>query len=123
MGQFELRKSTAALGPLQEKLENRNLKTASSQLAHVCNRMFVVLEGKGILRPYTEDFMLASQYKPHDPLAAEFIRTFRHQHFHGKFYLDRLDALVSPHTPELNSIHPGGPRDPRQQIPAGLRQP
>ena len=37
--------------------------------------------------------MLASQYKPHDPLAAEFIRTFRHQHVSGKYYLDRYDAL------------------------------
>ena len=37
--------------------------------------------------------MLSSQYKPHDPLSAEFIRTFRHQHFNGKCYLDRYDAL------------------------------
>ena len=39
--------------------------------------------------------MLASQYKPHDPLASEFIRTFRHQHFSGKYFLDRYDALCA----------------------------
>ena len=76
-----------------EKLEQRNLKTASSQLAHVTNRMFSVAEGKGILRMCTEESMLSSQWKPHDPLAAEFIRTFRHQNFGGKWYLDRYDAL------------------------------
>ena len=93
IGKCEVQKSVAALPLLQEKLVQRNLKTASSQLAHVTNRMFSVLEGKGILRTCTEEFMLASQYKPHDPLAAEFIRTFRHQHFFGKYYLDRYDAL------------------------------
>ena len=93
MGQFELKKSVAALNPLHEKLESRNLQSASTQLAHVCNRMFVTLEGKGILRAVTEEFMLASQYKAHDPLSGEFIRTFRERHFHGKYYLDRYDAL------------------------------
>jgi len=93
MGQFELKKSIGALQPLQEKLQERNLQSASSQLAHITNRMFVTLEGKGILRAATEEFMLSSRHKPHDPLAAEFIRTFRHQHFHGKFYLDRFQAL------------------------------
>ena len=38
--------------------------------------------------------MLASRYKPHDPLAAEFIRTFRDRNFPGKHYLDRYDAMV-----------------------------
>ena len=58
IGQFELKKSISALNPLHEKLAARNLKSASSQLAHVCNRMFVTLEGKGILRASTEEFML-----------------------------------------------------------------
>ena len=80
---------------LQEKLEARELKTASSQLAHVVNRMFTTLEAKGILRMATEEFLLSSRYKPHDPLAAEFIRTFRHQNFPGKFFLDRYDALTA----------------------------
>ena len=39
--------------------------------------------------------MLASQYKPHDPLPVEFIRTFRHQHFSGKYFLDRYEALCA----------------------------
>ena len=93
MGKFEMKKSVAALPLMKEKLQQRKLKTASSQLAHGINRMFSILEGKGILRVCTEEFMLSSQYKPHDPLAAEFIRTFRHQHFNGKCYLDRYDAL------------------------------
>ena len=92
-GKFEMKKSVAALPLMKDKLQQRGLRTASSQLAHVTNRMFSVLEGKGILRACTEEFMLSSQYKPHDPLAAEFIRTFRHQHFLGKYYLDRYDAL------------------------------
>ena len=93
MGKFEMKKSIAALPLMKEKLQQRQLKTASSQLAHGINRMFSILEGKGILRVCTEEFMLSSQYKPHDPLAAEFIRTFRHQHFNGKCYLDRYDAV------------------------------
>eukprot|EP00973_Karenia_brevis_P091362 12407101-Karenia_brevis.AAC.1 len=54
MGPFELKKSVAALTPLQEILEHRNLKSASAQLAHVTNSMFVTLEGKGILQMATE---------------------------------------------------------------------
>jgi hypothetical protein len=42
----------------------------------------------------TEEFLLASRYKPNDPLAAEFIRTFRSQHFPGRFFLERYDALA-----------------------------
>ena len=95
MGQFELKKSIAALPLLKQKLAVRNLKSASVQLAHVTNRMFTTLEGKGILRASTEEFMLASQYKAHDPLSAEFVRSFRIQHFHGKHFLDRYDALES----------------------------
>ena len=93
MGKFDVKKSVAALPLMKEKLVHRNLKTASSQLAHVTNRMFSVVEGKGILRTCTEEFMLSSQYKPHDPLAAEFIRTFRTKNFLGKYFLDRYDAL------------------------------
>ena len=95
IGQFEIKKSVGTLPLLQEKLEARELKTASSQLAHVVNRMFTTLEGKGILRMATEEFLLSSRYKPHDPLAAEFIRTFRHRNFPGKFFLDRYEALIA----------------------------
>ena len=72
-----------------------NIRSASTQLVHVCNRMLVTLEGKGILRMSTEEFMLAARYKPNDPLSAEFIRTFRHQHFHGKYFLEKYEALMS----------------------------
>ena len=69
IGKFGLKKFVAALPLMKEKLQQRGLKTASAQLVHASNRMFSVLEGKGILRTCTEGFMLASQYKPHDPLA------------------------------------------------------
>ena len=95
IGQFEIKKSVSTLPLLQQKLEDRQLKTASAQLAHIVNRMFTTLEGKGILRACTEEFLLSSRYKPHDPLAAEFIRTFRHQNFPGKFFLDRYEALAA----------------------------
>lgn len=93
MGQFELRKSIGALPLLKQKLEGRNLKSGSAQLAHVCNRMFTVLEGKGILRSSTEETLLASRYNPADPLAAEFIRTFRINLFCGAAFLAYYDAL------------------------------
>jgi hypothetical protein len=97
-GQFELKKSVEALPHLQEKLEARALPGASHQLAHVCNRVFTTLEGKGILRTGTEEFMLASGYKENDELAAEFVRTCRHTLFHGRFFMERFDALVSRKT-------------------------
>ena len=83
MGRFELKKSIGALPLMEEKLKGRNLSSSSAQLAHVTNRCFTVLESKGILRTATEEFLLSSRYKPHDELAAEFIRTFRHIFFMG----------------------------------------
>ena len=71
IGQFEIKKSVSTLPLLKDKLEDRNLKSASAQLPHVVNRMFTTLESKGILRVATEEFLLSSRYKPHDPLAAE----------------------------------------------------
>ena len=38
--------------------------------------------------------MLASEYSPHDELAAEFTRTFKQTFFFGKAYLDRFDQLL-----------------------------
>ena len=93
IGKFELKKSVATLPLLQEKLEARELKTGSSQLAHIVNRMFTTLESKGILRVATEEFLLSPRYKAHDPLAAEFIRTFRVQNFPDTFFIERYEAL------------------------------
>ena len=46
IGQFELKKSIAALAPLKTKLQSRQLR-ASAQLAHVVNHMFATLrEGR-----------------------------------------------------------------------------
>ena len=94
MGQFELRSSVKALPLIAEKLRQRNFKRGSAQLAHVVNRMFTTLESKGILRTAPEEFMLTSLHKPHDPLAAEFFRTCRHEFFFGKQYLALYDALM-----------------------------
>ena len=73
--------------------------SAGNQLAHVCNRMFTNLEGKGILRSGVEEYMLASQYSSFDQLSAEFIRTFRHEFFFGKFYLDRYETVKNNQDP------------------------
>ena len=88
MGCFEL-KNIGALPLMEEKLKGRNLSSSSAQLAHVTDRCFTVLESKGILRTATEEFLLSSRYKPHDELAAEFIRTFRHTFFHGLYFVTR----------------------------------
>ena len=55
--------------------------------------MFCHLEGRGILRSGVEDVMLSAEYNKADPLAAEFIRTFRDRFFFGKVYLDRYHAI------------------------------
>ena len=91
VGQFELKQSVAALPLLRAKLDQRKNLSASNQLAHVVNRLFTALESKGILRTATEEFMLASEYKPHDPLSAEFIRTFREEFFYGCHFLNRYN--------------------------------
>ena len=103
-GQFELKKSFGALSMYHEKLRSRNLKSPSAQLAHITNRTFTVLESKGILRAATEEFLLASRYKPHDELAAEFIRTFRHTFFHGLYYVQRYEALKNREEKVATSI-------------------
>ena len=103
VGQFELKRSIDALPMLKDKLGNRSLK-ASSQLAHICNRFFSVLESKGILRTATEEFLLASKYRPDDDLNAEFIRTFRHQRFMGMSYLQRYELMKSKKTIDVRHI-------------------
>ena len=93
MGQFELRSAVKALPLMAEKLRRRNFQRGSAQLAHTVNRMFTTLESKGILRTAPEEFMLTSLHKAHDPLAAEFFRTCRHELFFGKQYLTLYEAL------------------------------
>ena len=92
LGKFELKQTIASNPFLKAKLLAKQHKPGA-QLAHVTNRMFTSLEGKGILRTAVEEFLLASEYSPSDELSAEFLRTFRHAHFWGKPYLDRLEAL------------------------------
>ena len=93
-GQYELKKSIGALPLLQEKLERRDLKSPSHVLAHVVNRMFTVLESKGILRTGTEEFALAAKYHPEDALAAECIRTCRSEPFYGRDFLIRVESVA-----------------------------
>ena len=66
---------------------------SSDLLGHVTNRMFTTLESKGILRTAPEESMLASLHKVSDPLAAEFVRTFRHEFFFGRQLLQRYEHL------------------------------
>ena len=87
--------SVKALPLMAQKLRVRQLKRGSAQLAHVVNRMFTTLETKGILRSALEKFMLSSMYKAHDELAAEFLRTCRHEQFLGCKFLDLYDGMVS----------------------------
>ena len=89
--------------------------SAGNQLAHVCNRMFTNLEGKGILRSGVEEYMLASQYKPFDELSAEFIRTFRHEFFFGKYFLDRYDDVSEGKDATIDKCLP------KKQLPNGCR--
>ena len=95
VGRFELKQSIAAQPYFYKKLRGKQHENARSQLAHVCNRMFCQLEGKGVLRTGVEECLLASEYLPHDELAAEFLRTFRHTFFFGKAYLDRHEQTRS----------------------------
>ena len=78
----------------KQRLDFKDCKSASSRLAVVCNRVFSVLESRGILRTGVKEVFLASLYNPQDPLAAEFIRTCRHQFFYGHSFLQRLERLA-----------------------------
>ena len=73
----------------------RRLKRGSAQLAHIVNIMFTTLETKGILRSALEEFMLSSMYKAHDELAAEFLRTCRHEQLLGCKLLELYDGMAS----------------------------
>ena len=50
--------------------------------------------------------MLASQYSAFDELSAEFIRTFRHTFFFGKFYLDRYETVKNNQDPTIDKCLP-----------------
>jgi len=107
IGQYELKKSIGALPLLEGKLLTRRLRAASHQLAHVVNRMFTTLESKGILRTGTEEFALASEAHDTDKLAAEFIRTFQEESFHGRLFLDRVEAAIGQKmTVEIRTVLP-----------------
>ena len=103
-GKFELKRSIGALSLLKQKLEARKTLQASQQLAHLCNRLFTGLESKGILRAATEEYLLASRYRANDELNAEFIRTFRHQRFSGKLYLQRYETLKEKKSSQTRNI-------------------
>ena len=56
------------------------------------------MESKGILRTGTEEFALASEAHETDKVAAEFIRTFREEAFHGRLFLERVEAIAAKST-------------------------
>ena len=107
--QWETKKSVEALPFLRNTLAHRSNQSASSHLAQVVNRTFTALEGKGILRFATEEFLLSTRFKSHDELAAEFIRTCRHREFPGKAYLDRYEALMKTKEQDIAIRIPKGP--------------
>ena len=90
IGQYELKKSVSTLPLLKQKLNERNLQSASHQLGHVIYRNFTTLESKGMLRSGTEEFSLAAGHVPPDNMAAEFLRTFRHVDFYGKMFVAQI---------------------------------
>jgi len=110
-GQFELKKTMEALPSLKQTLMQRPNQSASSHLAQVVNRTVTALEGKGILRAAAEEFLLATRFKKHDELSAEFIRTFRHREFPGKNYLQRYHAIKHEVQQEVSIFIPKGPFD------------
>ena len=97
IGVYELKKSIATLPFLKQKLLERKSKP-SHQLAHTVNRMFTVLESKGIARTTPQEFQLSADYNEKDILAAEFIRTCKHVDFHGWAYLQFVDQVLDGKT-------------------------
>ena len=58
------------------------------------------------MRSGVEEYMLSSQYNPFDELAAEFIRTFEHEYFFGKYFLDRYDAVYNKQDATIDKCLP-----------------
>ena len=89
IGAFELKQATTNLKYLEDKLRN---KSNANQYHHIANRMLGDLEFRGHVRPITEEFNLASNYKADDACNAEFNRTFPTIHFCGFALLQQLRA-------------------------------
>ena len=90
VGKFELRQAACNLKYLAKTIEKRS---NAQQYHHVANRMLGDLEYRGHVRPATEEFNLAGNYKEKDILAAEFIRTFLTSNFYGGELLRRWRQL------------------------------
>ena len=74
----------------------------------VATRVFGDLEFRCSVRPITEEFMLAGFGHPHDPTAAECIRTFPVVPFVGCEWLSWLDGQTEHrHKVETNSLRQG----------------
>ena len=56
-------------------------------------RMFTALKAKGVCRPITQEFQLASEYHDNDMLSAEFFRTCEHVPIHGRDYVARVEHV------------------------------
>ena len=90
-----MKAAVGSLPMLQQKL--KKLKTASAQLAQVTNRLFVTLEGRGVLRTAPESFNLSANSTTKDELSPEYIRTFRTVDFCGRILLSRFEVLQLPY--------------------------
>ena len=76
--------------------------------------MFTAMESKGILRTAPEEYQLAPGHKRHDPLAAEFIRTVRHEFFFGRVYVKLFESFL--HNEETRESQVVFRRDTKQVV-------
>ena len=90
VGKFELRQAACNLKYLAKTIEKRS---NAQQYHPVANRMLGDLEYRGHVRPATEEFNLAGNYKDKDIIIADFIRTFLTQNFYGGELLRRWRQL------------------------------
>jgi hypothetical protein len=95
VGKFELQQAAKNMQYLVRSIQNRS---HAQQYHHVANRMLGDLEFRGHARPATEEFNLAANFNEKDAKSAEFIRTFRTQHFCGAALLHRLSAETKKQT-------------------------
>eukprot|EP00973_Karenia_brevis_P054367 7553194-Karenia_brevis.AAC.1 len=78
--------------------------------------MFTTSESKGIVRATPQEFQLSADYNEKDKLSAEFIRTCKHDDFHGAQFL-QLAALVLDGKPILENVALPQHRLAKQQVP------
>ena len=91
VGAFELKQAARNMQYLTESIKH---KTNSQQFHQTAVRMLGDLEHRGAVRPATEIFNLAGNYKQNDVLAAEFYTTFHTTTFNGVELLQREEQEI-----------------------------